>query len=174
MPETKRRTTTSTAVKQRYIDKTYTDFRAKLRIVDFTEITNFIRSQGWSRADFVKRAYEVLNPSLPSEQTEFIPKILMFFWGSSKTSQYWSEDLPYIHRAYNPQDIERAKQDARNLVTIYSKLDFPTECTAIVMQAYCSSFPFGDPEFITPFYDGSGGTWYYSESTELYRCSNIT
>ena len=60
MPETKRRTTTSTAVKQRYIDKTYTEFRAKLRNEDFAEIDEFIRSKGWSRADYIKKAYEIM------------------------------------------------------------------------------------------------------------------
>ena len=58
MPDTKRRTTTSTAVKQRYIDKTYTEFRAKLRNEDYAEIDDFIQSRGWSKAEFVKRAYE--------------------------------------------------------------------------------------------------------------------
>ena len=52
MPETKRKTTTSTAVKQRYIDKTYTEFRSKIRNEDFAEIDAFIQSKGWSRADF--------------------------------------------------------------------------------------------------------------------------
>lgn len=61
MPEsTKRKTTTSTAVKQRYIDKTYTEFRAKLRNEDYGEIDDFIQSRGWSKADFVKKAYELL------------------------------------------------------------------------------------------------------------------
>lgn len=58
MPDTKRRTTTSTAVKQRYIDKTYTEFRAKIRNEDYAEIDEFIQSKGWSKAEFVKRAYE--------------------------------------------------------------------------------------------------------------------
>lgn len=60
MTDTKRRTTTSTAVKQRYIDKTYTEFRAKLRNEDYAEIDEFIQSRGWSKADFVKKAYENL------------------------------------------------------------------------------------------------------------------
>lgn len=61
MPDTtKRRTTTSTAVKQRYIDKTYTEFRAKLRNEDYAEIDEFIQSKGWSKAEFVKRAYEAM------------------------------------------------------------------------------------------------------------------
>lgn len=60
MTDTKRRTTTSTAVKQRYIDKTYTEFRTKLRNEDYAEIDEFIQSKGWSKADFVKKAYENL------------------------------------------------------------------------------------------------------------------
>lgn len=65
MPETKRKTTTSTAVKQRYIDKTYTEFRAKLRNEDFAEIDAFIQSKGWSRADFIKKAYEIIKERQP-------------------------------------------------------------------------------------------------------------
>lgn len=60
MPETKRKTTTLTAVKQRYIDKTYTEFRAKLRNENFAEIDAYIQSKGWSRADFVKKAYKLM------------------------------------------------------------------------------------------------------------------
>lgn len=60
MPETKRKTTTSTAVKQRYIDKTYTQFNCRLRNEDYIEIDAFIQSKGWSKAEFVKAAYELL------------------------------------------------------------------------------------------------------------------
>lgn len=63
MPDTKRRTTTSTAVKQRYIDKTYTEFRARLRNEDYAEIDEFCKSKGWSKAEFVKAAYELLKES---------------------------------------------------------------------------------------------------------------
>lgn len=63
MPDTKRKTTTSTAVKQRYIDKTYTEFRAKLRNEDYAEIDAFIQSKGWSRAEFVKKSFELLKNS---------------------------------------------------------------------------------------------------------------
>lgn len=59
MPE-KRRTTTSTAVKRRYNDKTYKRFFADIRIEDYAEIDAFIQSKGWSKADFVKAAYELL------------------------------------------------------------------------------------------------------------------
>jgi hypothetical protein len=60
MPETKRRTTTSTAVKQRYIDKTYTQFNCRLRNDEAAEIDTFIQSKGWSKAEFIKAAYAAL------------------------------------------------------------------------------------------------------------------
>ena len=60
MPDTKRRTTTSTAVKQRYLDRTYTQFNIKLRNEDAEEITAFLESKGWSRAEFIKKASEAL------------------------------------------------------------------------------------------------------------------
>lgn len=60
MPDTKRRTTTSTAVKQRYIDKTYTQFNCRLRNEDAAEIVEFIESRGWSKAEFIKAAYVAL------------------------------------------------------------------------------------------------------------------
>jgi hypothetical protein len=60
MPDTKRRTTTSTAVKQRYLDRTYTQFNIKLRNEDAEEITAFLDEKGWSRAEFIKKAYEVM------------------------------------------------------------------------------------------------------------------
>lgn len=60
MPDTKRRTTTSTAVKQRYIDKTYIQFNCRLRNDEAAEILEFIQSKGWSKAEFVKAAYAVL------------------------------------------------------------------------------------------------------------------
>lgn len=63
MPDTKRKTATSTAVKQRYIDKTYTQFNCRLRNEDYNEIDAFIRSKGWSKAEFVKAAYELLKGS---------------------------------------------------------------------------------------------------------------
>lgn len=169
-----KRKTTSTAVKQRYNDKTYTQFRAPLRNEDYAEIDAFIRSNGWSKAEFVKRAYQLFNPCRPSVQCEFSPKILMFFYGSAEIAPHHHEDLPYIRRAYDPRYIDTAKNDAVNLVNIYSRLDYPTNCCAIVMQAECSSTPFGDPEFIKPFIDESGAKWYYSGSVELFRFSNET
>lgn len=60
MPDTKRRTTTSTAVKRRYNDKTYKRFFADIRIEDYAEIDAFIQAKGWSKADFVKTAYDRL------------------------------------------------------------------------------------------------------------------
>lgn len=60
MPDTKRRTTTSTAVKRKYNDKTYKRFFADIRIEDYDEINAFIQSKGWSKAEFVKTAYELL------------------------------------------------------------------------------------------------------------------
>lgn len=59
MPE-KRRTTTSTAVKRRYNDKTYKRFFADIRIEDYAEIDAFVQSKGWSKADFIKVAYAAL------------------------------------------------------------------------------------------------------------------
>ena len=59
MPE-KRRTTTSTAVKRRYNDKTYKRFFADIRIEDYAEIDAFVQSKGWSKADFIKAAYAAL------------------------------------------------------------------------------------------------------------------
>lgn len=63
MPETKRKTHTSTAVKQRYIDKTYTEFRAKIRNEEYHEIDSYIQSRGWSKAEFIKKAYEIIKHS---------------------------------------------------------------------------------------------------------------
>lgn len=60
MPTQSRKTRTSTAVKQRYIDKTYTAFQARLRNEDYAEIDDFIKSRGWSKAEFIKRAYDKL------------------------------------------------------------------------------------------------------------------
>lgn len=59
-PQKPRRTHTSTAVKQRYIDKTYTEFRARIHNEDYAEIDSYIRSRGWSKAEFIKRAYDKL------------------------------------------------------------------------------------------------------------------
>lgn len=59
MPE-KRKTTTSTAAKQRYIDKTYTQFNCRLRNEEAAEILEFIQSKNWSKAEFIKAAYAAL------------------------------------------------------------------------------------------------------------------
>lgn len=58
MSDIKRRTTTSTAVKRRYNDKTYTQFACRLRKEEYAEVDNYIKSRGWSKAEFIKRAYE--------------------------------------------------------------------------------------------------------------------
>lgn len=63
MSDTKRRTTTSTAVKRRYNGKTYKRFFADLRNEDYAEINEFIQSRGWSKADFIKAAFELLKES---------------------------------------------------------------------------------------------------------------
>ena len=60
MSETKRKTTTNTASKRKYNDKTYKRFFADIRIEDYAEIDAFVRSKGWSKAKFIKTAYEVL------------------------------------------------------------------------------------------------------------------
>ena len=60
MPELKRKTTTSTAVKRRYNDKTYKRFFADIRIEDYDEIDAFIQSKGWSKAEFIKSAYKLM------------------------------------------------------------------------------------------------------------------
>lgn len=60
MHETKRKTTTSTAVKRRYNEKTYTRFFADLRNEDYAEINEFIQSKGWSKAEFIKTAFALM------------------------------------------------------------------------------------------------------------------
>ena len=60
MPDTKRKTATSTAVKQRYLAKTYTQFNCRLRNDEAAEIIEFIQSKGWSKAEFIKAAYAAL------------------------------------------------------------------------------------------------------------------
>lgn len=60
MSEAKRKTATSTAVKRRYNDKTYKRFFADIRIEDYAEIDAFVRSKGWSKAEFIREAYDHL------------------------------------------------------------------------------------------------------------------
>ncbi len=88
MPETKRKTTTSTAVKQRYIDKTYTEFRAKLRNEDFAEIDALIQSKGWSRADFIKKAYDLMAHGYPPTKTIEI-SIVTYDRPDAECEAYW-------------------------------------------------------------------------------------
>ena len=63
MPDTKRRSKTSTASKRKYNDKTYKRFFADIHIEEYKEIDAFIQSKGWSKAEFVKAAYELLKGS---------------------------------------------------------------------------------------------------------------
>lgn len=56
----KRKTRTSTAVKQRYIDKTYTQFNCRIRNEEAVEILEYLSTKGLSRAEFVKKAYALM------------------------------------------------------------------------------------------------------------------
>ena len=55
-----RKTHTSTAVKQRYIDKTYTSFSVRLRNETFAEIDAWLKKNGMSRAKFIKSAFDMM------------------------------------------------------------------------------------------------------------------
>lgn len=55
-----RKTHTSTAVKQRYIDKTYTSFSVRLRNETFAEIDAWLKDRGISRAKFIKIAFDMM------------------------------------------------------------------------------------------------------------------
>ena len=63
-----RKTHTSTAVKQRYIDKTYTSFSVRLRNETFTEIDAWLKENGISRAKFIKSAFDMMQNNIKSEQ----------------------------------------------------------------------------------------------------------
>ena len=63
-----RKTHTSTAVKQRYIDKTYTSFSARLRNETFAEIDAWLKENGMSRAKFIKSAFDIMQSNIKSEQ----------------------------------------------------------------------------------------------------------
>ena len=63
-----RKTHTSTAVKQRYIDKTYTSFNVHLRNETFTEIDAWLKEHGMSRAKFIKTAFYIMQNNIKSEQ----------------------------------------------------------------------------------------------------------
>ena len=63
-----RKTHTSTAVKQRYIDKTYTSFSVRLRNETFTEIDTWLKKNGMSRAKFIKSAFSMMQSNIKSEQ----------------------------------------------------------------------------------------------------------
>ena len=63
-----RKTHTSTAVKQRYIDKTYTSFSVRLRNETFAEIDAWLKGRGMSRAKFIKSAFDMMQNNIKSEQ----------------------------------------------------------------------------------------------------------
>lgn len=63
-----RKTHTSTAVKQRYIDKTYTSFSVRLRNETFAEIDAWLKESGISRATFIKTAFDMMHNNIKSEQ----------------------------------------------------------------------------------------------------------
>ena len=63
-----RKTHTSTAVKQRYIDKTYTSFSVRLRNETFSEIDAWLKENGISRAAFIKSAFDMMQSDIKNEQ----------------------------------------------------------------------------------------------------------
>ena len=63
-----RKTHTSTPVKQRYIDNTYTSFSVRLRNETFTEIDAWLKENGMSRAKFIKTAFCIMQNNIKSEQ----------------------------------------------------------------------------------------------------------
>ena len=63
-----RKTNTSTAVKQRYIDKTYTSFSVRLRNETFAEIDAWLKERGVSRASFIKTAFDIMQNNIKREQ----------------------------------------------------------------------------------------------------------
>lgn len=63
-----RKTHTSTAVKRRYNDKTYTRFYADLRNETFAEIDTWLKERGMSRATFIKSAFDIMQNNIKNEQ----------------------------------------------------------------------------------------------------------
>ena len=63
-----RKTHTSTAVKQRYIDKHYTSFSLRLRNETFAEIDAWLKERGVYRAKFIKTAFDIMQNNIKSEQ----------------------------------------------------------------------------------------------------------
>lgn len=63
-----RKTHTSTAVKQRYIDKTYTSFSVRLRNETFAEIDAWLKENGISRATFIKSAFDMMQNNIKGRQ----------------------------------------------------------------------------------------------------------
>nr|DAH38160.1 MAG TPA: Proline dehydrogenase/DNA Complex, Proline, Utilization, DNA, DNA [Caudoviricetes sp.] len=63
-----RKTTTSTAVKQRYINKTYTSFNVHLRNEIFAEIDAWLKEHCMSRATFIKTAFDMMQNNIKNER----------------------------------------------------------------------------------------------------------
>lgn len=60
MPEQKRKTTTSTAVKYRYNSKTYKQFNVQIKPELFERISAYCQKEGLSRSQFLERALNAL------------------------------------------------------------------------------------------------------------------
>lgn len=63
-----RKTHTSTAVKQRYINKTYTSFNVHLRNETFAEIDAWLKDRGMSRATFIRNAFDIMQKNIKGKQ----------------------------------------------------------------------------------------------------------
>ena len=63
-----RKTHTSTAVKQWYIDKTYTSFSVSFRNETVEEIDAWTKENGMARAKFIKSAFDMMQNNIKSEQ----------------------------------------------------------------------------------------------------------
>ena len=63
-----RKTHTSTAVKQRYIGRTYTALFVRLRDETFAEIDAWLKENGMSRAKFIKSAFDIMQNNIKSER----------------------------------------------------------------------------------------------------------
>ncbi len=112
MSDTKRRTTTSTAVKRRYNDKTYTQFRAPMRNEEYAEIDAFIQSKGWSKAEFIREAYDHLRAAEYRRSTSVyytcsadsnIANIIVCVDGIAAD---FTESLPELDFCDSPDDLE--------------------------------------------------------------------
>ena len=74
-----RKTHTSTAVKQRYIDKTYTSFSVRLRNETFAEIDAWLKKRGISRSTFIKNAFDIVLHYTKSYFDEFCTRHSVLF-----------------------------------------------------------------------------------------------